>query len=361
MDTSLIQHYNVDKETFCFEKSWSGEPVCSNTVYINHNGLSLSGNNWGVDGITLENIYLFNNQLCIGLNSGLLSLPTISFEKQNNNSLYFVLNESGKDGDIYFPTSIINGITGGNSASFYALISNTKLAEKNKELVSGSFIIKLESTNNIVFQNITPSYNLTSLKLSPLSVVLSLTNVNIKEYENGANIKIDVIIVSGNMKLYKRDISDFTRLSQTMMSPIYIKSLYRDNDLLIKKNIYVKNNKNFFYDQSNLFFNETYEYSIVLKNIITGEETIDTKSILTIPCCPKKILIENGLNLSLNLENYLFLNETNISYIIQINSYNVSGKNSLDDLYTIDVSPEIISTNNKNYIFDNLYPFNSYN
>ena len=91
MDTSLIQEYNVDKETFRFEKSWTGQALGSNTIYINHTGLSLIGENWGVNGITLENIYLFDNNLCVGLNCGSLLLNQISFEKQNNYSLYSIL------------------------------------------------------------------------------------------------------------------------------------------------------------------------------------------------------------------------------------------------------------------------------
>ena len=58
MDTSLVQEYNVDNNTFSFEKSWTGRALGSNTIYINEAGLSLFGENWGVDGITLENIYL---------------------------------------------------------------------------------------------------------------------------------------------------------------------------------------------------------------------------------------------------------------------------------------------------------------
>ena len=204
MDTSLLQEYNVDKNTFRFEKSWTGQALRSNTIYINHNGFSLIGENWGIDGITLENIYLFDNNLCVGLNCGSLQLNQISFKKQNNYSLYSILNQSGKDGDIYFPNSIVNGITSGNTACFYALISNTKLAEQDSELVSGNFIIKLESNNNIVFQNITPSYNLTSLKISPLNAHLSLKNYITEDYEKGAKIKIKISLLSGNIKLYKK-------------------------------------------------------------------------------------------------------------------------------------------------------------
>ena len=65
MDTSLLQEYNVDKNTFMFEKSWTGQALRSNTIYINHKGFSLIGENWGIDGITLENIYLFDNDLCV--------------------------------------------------------------------------------------------------------------------------------------------------------------------------------------------------------------------------------------------------------------------------------------------------------
>ena len=205
MDTSLVQEYIVDKDTFCFEKSWTGQALGTNTIYINNTGLSLFGENWGVDGITLENIYLFDNDLCVGLNCGTLLLNQISFEKQNNYSLYSVLNQSGKNGDIYFPNSIVNGITQGNTASFYALISNTKLAEQDNELVSGNFIVKLKSETNIVFQNLTPSYNLTSLKLSALSFHFSVKNFITTNYEKGAKIKIELTLLSGNIKLYKQN------------------------------------------------------------------------------------------------------------------------------------------------------------
>ena len=82
MDTSLVQEYNVDKNTFSFEKSWIGRALGSNTIYINEEGLSLFGENWGIEGITLENIYLFDNNLCVGLNCGSLQLNQISFKKQ---------------------------------------------------------------------------------------------------------------------------------------------------------------------------------------------------------------------------------------------------------------------------------------
>ena len=234
MDTSLVQEYIVDKDTFSFEKSWTGQALGSNTIYINHTGLSLVGENWGVDGITLENIYLFDNNLCVGLNCGVLRLNELSFEKQNSYSLYSVLNQSGNNGDIYFPTSIVNGITSGNSASFYALISNTKLAENDNELVSGSFIIKLESQNNIVFQNLTPSYNLTSLKLPPLSVHLSLRNFVTDDYEKGAKIKIDIIILSGNIKLYKQHFSDPQKISDATIYSIFVKSFTKKKEMVMK-------------------------------------------------------------------------------------------------------------------------------
>ena len=173
----------------------------------------------------MENIYLFDNNLCVGLNCGSLLLNQLSFEKQNNYSLYSILNESGKDGDIYFPNSIVNGITSGNSAHFYALISNIKLAEKDNELVSGSFIIKLESENNIIFQNLTPSYNLTSLKLYSLTWNISLNNFITTDYNNGANVKINIFLLSGNIKLYKQNSLDTRKISNSTTGLFFIKSI----------------------------------------------------------------------------------------------------------------------------------------
>ena len=362
MDTSLIQEYNVDKDTFRFEKSWTGQALGSNTIYVNHNGLSLIGENWGIDGITLENIYLFDNNLCVGLNCGSLLLNQLSFEKQNNYSLYSILNESGKDGDIYFPNSIINGITSGNSAHFYALISNIKLAEKDNELISGNFIIKLESENNIIFQNLTPSYNLTSLKLYSLTWNISLNNFITTDYNNGANVKINIVLLSGNIKLYKQNNLDPGKISNNTIYPIFIKSITKKKissnviESVINDNIFIKKNNTILFDKNNLFFNETYEYTVILKNYITGEETNIKKSILTVPAPLKNVYIERTPTLSLRWDYYSFMNENNINHIIYTFPYDISGVDNNNNIYTTKGEPFIITTKEKLIKYTDLLP-----
>jgi hypothetical protein len=362
MDTSVIQEYNVDKESFRFEKSWTGQALGSNTIYVNHNGLSLIGENWGVDGITLENIYLFDNNLCVGLNCGSLLLNQICFKKQNNCSLYSVLKESGKDGDIYFPNSIINGITSGNSAEFYALISNTKLAEKDNELVSGSFIIKLESENNIIFQNLTPSYNLTSLKIPPLNWNIFLKNFITTDYIKGAKIKINIVLFSGNIKLYKQSSLYTKKISNSTIYPIFIKSITKKKkssnviESVINNNVFIKKNNTILFDQNNLFFNETYEYTVVIKNYITGEETNITKNILTVPAPPKKVYIERNPILSLRWDYYSYMNENNINHTIYTYPYDISGIDDNNNIHTTKGKPFIITTKDKIIQYPDLLP-----
>ena len=366
MDTSLVQEYNVDKNTFSFEKSWIGRALGSNTIYINEEGLSLFGENWGIEGITLENIYLFDNNLCVGLNCGSLQLNQISFKKQNNYSLYSILNQSGKDGDIYFPNSIVNGITSGNTACFYALISNTKLAEQDNELVSGNFIIKLESNNNIVFQNITPSYNLTSLKISPLSAHFSLRNFVTEDYEKGAKVKIKISLLSGNIKLYKKNISESQKISSETTGLFFIKSLtkikYNSEQVVsvLEDKKYIKDDVFILYDQTNLFFNETYHYTIVLKNIVTGEETTITESILTAPAPPKKVYIESNPFLSLYWDNYSYMNTNNIDYNIYLLPYDISGISNENNIYTSKGLLELTTIHDNRIQFLDLLPGRNY-
>ena len=108
MDTSLLQEYNVDKNTFRFEKSWTGQALRSNTIYINHKGFSLIGENWGIDGITLENIYLFDNNadVIIGNNTTIFSGTKIL--RQSEIGANCILHNNvvvGSDGFGFSPTA----------------------------------------------------------------------------------------------------------------------------------------------------------------------------------------------------------------------------------------------------------------
>ena len=148
--------------SFYFNKDWIGDTLNTNTIYIDKKGLSFNTENWGSN-ITLEKLYIFDDDCCIGIHSGDKSLNTLSFLKNNQRSTYIPTNISGKKGDIYFPICENTGNGGyisGNKANCYALIS------KN----SDCYIIKLLFTNPIIFSNLESQYFSTGLMLPSLKI-----------------------------------------------------------------------------------------------------------------------------------------------------------------------------------------------
>ena len=93
-----------------------------------------------------------------------------------------------------------------------------------------------------------------------------------------------------------------------------------------------------------------------MKNIVTGEETTITESILTVPAPPKKVYIESNPFLSLYWDNYSYMNNNNIYYNIYLLPYDISGICNEGNIYTSKGLLELTTRHDNTIEFLDLLP-----
>ena len=340
---SLIQNeYSYDSITF--EKQWQGIPLLPNTFYMNkydginktNNGIEFNIGSWGINNLQLLNLYIFNNNLCVGENIGnLQNLHTIEYQ----DGIYNPTKDTGTSAEIYIPvTSDDGGYTVGIVPSVYVTFSNTNIDNAD---ITGTFIIR---PNTSLLNKDFSSYNgfVKANTMIFLSISLQKPNIQLK-LQNEINVsqiiypEVNVYVIANNIiQLFKQQDIHHVQLNNTTDDYLYIYSLLwyesitstnGEEMICADTNITISNSTHEFKNVKPggfTYFNHWYKYKIFIKDSVFGEiyETEDTiKTLPPIPINVKINFTKDGILWSIPFNT---TNDNEISYGVKRMSYTIN-------------------------------------
>ncbi|MBT7452135.1 MAG: hypothetical protein HN793_14955, partial [Rhodospirillaceae bacterium] len=342
-----------------------GDPIKSNTFFLNGSsdgtGLQFNTTNWGTDGIVLEEIYVFDGTLCVGLHENKIDLEDITYDKSDNsNSKYSAIFNSiyASQADVTIVTSEsqttpANGYSKNNSIKFYVLLNNNNL--DLSYVVPGRYLIEVNpvSMSRTTFVAETTSINFgISINNPSLSISSGVTN-----HGNNDDTGSSINVTWNTQNTFVLALPDTTTSisSSTNNNVSYVTSIVRtrhdtainedrlhhdlngtnpNNEFVMLENIKAKTSSNnvTFTDTDNLFFNARFSYTINAVNVITGDTYSSTSSqIVTPPSVPINVVQDTSVpHFKFTYDNH-FANGTadTINYRLVRSSFTISGTNAI--------------------------------